>query len=157
MLDFAPCAGLRILRLGDDPAFGDPGDGIGDQIDVVPVERTEVGVGERRPLATECICWSELFAELAILDLICEVPAADLLDAADQERQPRVVDHPGSEDEVGEHRRDHADCVLRERHSLKHSLHPFRDGSVELRHHPDGCALVDVQVRGPLGQLRHEL
>ena len=126
---------------GADPALGDLGDRVGDDLRVRLAERAVVGVGHRDPLAAERVARGELRAQLRVRDLPAQVQAGDLLEHG---REPPVDDRP-------QHRRllqdvdEPADGALRRRHAPEHLALEVGHGAVGVGHHPHRRALEQVQ------------
>src|SRR4029078_3595421 len=88
---------------GTDAARRDPGDGGGDQLDVVAGEGGQGGVGAARPLAAEVVVGGELARQLRVADGGGHEAAVRTLDGADDGPKARAGDDPRGADECVYH------------------------------------------------------
>ena len=84
---------LALLAvLGDDAVRGDPGDAVGHQVDVVPVERGVPRVGDQDALAADRVVRRDLGPQLRVGDAALDVASAP---AAGRASQLRVLGEAG--------------------------------------------------------------
>src|SRR5579884_3173376 len=136
---------------------GDPLDRLGDQLYVWLVERPQIAVRDRWPLAADLVIGCQTPASLAIADLavpdVAPEPAAQTGDPAklvvvdDETYQPGLYG-PG---------RVHVDGPLDGREPAVERLHPPWDARVELGADPDRGALIDIKPSHLPSDLGHDL
>ena len=137
----------------DDRGGRDPGDRVGDEVDVVGGESGVVGVGPQDPLAPDAIAGRRLRAQRGVLDPLVDVDDRGLLGRRGQPRLPGERRDVALVRPVGGGPVEAGEC---REVAQRGPLGP-RVGPVVAGDHPRGGALVDVEVGGHLLHLGHDL
>ncbi len=134
---------MQHAVVGADAGGRDGADGGGDEVNVVLVEGLQVRVRHRRALAAEAVVGDQRLAGLGIVDLGSHPGPQRRLESAAHRLQP-LLEH-----DVGRHVEERGG---RAAHGVAHGRHgEHRPGQqaelgVGLRRHPDGRALVHVEL-----------
>ena len=128
-------------------------DAIGEHIHVILVQRRVVVVGDQHPLAAEVEIRRDFLAQRLVLDLVADVAAGLQLTDFQDAWVTHKAQHPGFQHPV--------DALTEGIQGLREFAehHPLQraDFPVRLGHDPRRRALVQVQVGGIPGNLRHKL
>src|SRR5579884_154018 len=136
---------------------GDPLDRLGDQLYVWLVERPQIAVRDRWPLAADLVIGCQSPAELAIADLavpdVAPEPAAQAGDPAELV----VVDDQAHQPGLDRSCRVRVDGPMDGREPAVERLDPARSARVDLGADPDRRALIDVKPSHVPSDLGHDL
>ena len=138
---------------GQDAGLGDPGDVLGDQVDVRPLQGRIVGGGQQDPLAADGVVGGKPGPQSGVGDLVLEVPPAHPLQRGHQLWVHREAERPGLHHQVD----GVAARAGGQRNRVEGGPQPGRDRHVRPGMDPRRRPLEHGQVCGLLGDFRDEL